>query len=98
MEIRLVYTEANVYKKLQQKKTLTLLTLFMDGVKLPQRYRATTRIQFNFLPLSSQVSTSFWYSTDRPRKNEGAELTLESPSGFEYGATTTGLGIQCLNH
>ena len=65
----------------------------MDGVQLPQGYRATTRRQFNFLPLSSQVSRSFWYLIDRPQKDERAELTLESPSVFEPGTTTTGLGI-----
>ena len=55
--------------------------LFMDGVQLPQGYRATTTKQFTFYHL---VHRNFWYSFDRPRKEEKAESTLEPPSSFEH--------------
>ena len=47
------------------KKTLWLL--FMDGFRLFQGYRATTRRQFNFY---HSFLRSFWYSIDGPRKDE----------------------------
>ena len=60
----------------------------MDGVQLPQGYRATTRRQFlfTFLP-----GTNFIY-LERIK----GELTLEPPAGFE--PRTPWLEIQHLNH
>ena len=66
------------------------MAVFMDGIQLPQRYRATKRRQFTFSPL---VSRNSWYSFNRPWKDERS--TSEPPSGFEH--ETTGLGIQRLN-
>ena len=43
------------------------MALFMDGVQLPQGYRATTRRQFIF---HHEVPRNSWYSFDRPRKDE----------------------------
>ena len=51
----------------------------MDGVQLPQRYRAST------------VRNS-WYLFDRLRKDERLSRPW-SPSGSEF--KTPGLGIQC---
>ena len=64
----------------------------MDGVQLPQGYSHFEEAVY-FLPLSSQIFLVLILST-----SEGwtTELTLEPPSGFEYG--TSGLGIQRLNH
>ena len=39
----------------------------MDGVQLPQGYRATTRREFNFY---QYVPRNSWYSFDGPWKNE----------------------------
>ena len=59
----------------------------MDGVQLPQGYRATSSL------LSSQKFLVLILSTSERWKGES---TLEPPSGFEHG--TPGLGIQRLNH
>ena len=45
----------------------TLWPLFMDGVQLPQDYRATTRRKFTFY---HKVPRNSWYSFDQPWKNE----------------------------
>ena len=50
----------------------------MDGVQLPQGYRATTKRQFTFY---HYVPKNSWYSFDQPRKDE----SLEPPIGFEQG-------------
>ena len=56
------------FSKTCLKKTFkTLWPLFMDAVQLSQGYRATTRRQFTFYHL---VPRSFWYSFDRPLKDE----------------------------
>ena len=39
----------------------------MDGVQLPQGYRATSRRQFSFY---HEVSRNSWHSFDQPRKDE----------------------------
>ena len=54
----------------------------MDGVQLPQGYRATTRRQFTFY---QQVPRNSWYSFDRPRKDE----RLSQPLVWESSALTT---------
>ena len=41
--------------------------LFMNGVQLPQGYRATTRKQFTF---DLEVPRYSWYSFDRPPTDE----------------------------
>ena len=68
------------------------MTLFMDGVQLPQGYSHFEETVY-FLPLSSQKFLVLILSTSEGWK---AESTLEPPSGFKHG--THGLGIQCLNH
>ena len=65
----------------------------MDGLQLPQGYRATLRRQFTFYLLSSQKFLALILPTLEGWK---AESTLEFASGFEHG--TPGLGIQHLNH
>ena len=65
----------------------------MDGVQLPQGYRATSRRQVTFY---HQVPRKSYYSFNRPRKDEKAESNMEPPSGFEH--RIPGLGVQRLNH
>ena len=65
----------------------------MDGLQLPQGYRATSRRKFTFYLLSSQKFLALILPTLEGWK---AESTLELASGFEHG--TPGLGIQHLNH
>ena len=48
-------------------KKKTLWTLFMDGVQLPQAYRATTKRQYIFQHL---VPRSSWYSLDLSQKDK----------------------------
>ena len=50
-----------------QNSQITLWPLFVDGVLLPQGYRATSRRQFTFY---HQVPRTSWYSFDRLRKDE----------------------------
>ena len=64
----------------------------MDGVQLPHGYCHFEEAVY-FLPLSSQIFLVLILLTLEEWK---AELTLESPNGFEHG--TPGLEIQCLNH
>ena len=45
----------------------TLWPFFIDGVQLPQGYRATTRRQFTFY---HSVPRSSWCSIDQPREEE----------------------------
>ena len=63
----------------------------MDGVQLPHGWSHFEEALY-FLPLSSHKSLVLILSI-----SEGlmAELTLESPSGFEH--ESPGLGIQHLN-
>ena len=75
------------------KKTKTLWLLFVDGVQLPQGYRATSRKQFTFY---HNVPRNFWYSFDRPQKDEWLSQPWSHPVVFEY--RTPALVIQCLNH
>ena len=68
------------------------MPLFMDGVQLPQGYRATTRSKFTFyywFPIYS------WYSFDQPRKMNGWSVNLGSTEMFW---ARDPLGIECLNH
>ena len=60
-----LFQQANLVKKLKE----TLWPLFMDGVQLPQEYRATTRRQFTFY---YEVPRNSWHSFDQPRKDEFA--------------------------
>ena len=69
------------------------MATFMDGVQLPQGYRATTRRKFTFYNLSSQKLLVLIWLTSKGWK---VELTLEPPGCFKHG--TPGLGIQHLNH
>ena len=59
------YTSSQTYdsvKNLYYKKK-TLWPLFMDGVQVPQGYRATSRRQFTFY---HSVPKILWYSFNRP--------------------------------
>ena len=47
----------------------------MDGVQLPQGYRATSRRQFTFY---HQVPRKFWYSFDQPWKDESLVYLLSA--------------------
>ena len=80
--------EPNWYINLKK----TLWPLFMDGVQLLQGYNHFEEA-VHFLPFSSQKFLVLILSTSERWK---AELTLESPRGFEHG--TPRLGIQHLNH
>ena len=62
------------YKFAHTKKTLW--PLFMDGVQLPQCYRATTRRRFTFCHL---VPRNSWCSFDRPRKDERLSQSWSHP-------------------
>ena len=68
------------------------MTLFMDGVQLPQAWSHLEEAVY-ILPLNSEkfmvliLSTSEWWKT---------ELILEPSSGFEHG--NPGFGIQCFYH
>ena len=68
------------------------MALFVDGLQLPQGYYHLEEAVY-FLPLSSQILLVLILSTSEGWK---AELTLESPNGFEHG--THGLEIQHFNH
>ena len=71
---------------------ITLWPLFIDGVKLPQGYRATT-MRLHYLPVSPQEYLVLISSISAGRK---VESTLVLLSDFEPG--TPELGIQRLNH
>ena len=74
------------------KKT-TLQRLFMDGVQLPQGYRATSRRQFTFTTKLPEIPRTHFIDL---RKINKAESTLEPPSGPKHGIP--GLEIQRFNH
>ena len=67
----------------------------MDGVNLPQGYRASTRRQFTFY---HKVPRNSWYSFDRPRMDERLSrpwsdpmVLITGPLDWESSALTTRL-------
>ena len=54
----------------------------MDGVQLPQSYTATKRRKFTFYHL---VPRNFWYSFDRPRKDEKLSQLWSHPVVLNTG-------------
>ena len=73
----------------------------MDGVQLPQGCRATTRSQFTFYHLGPR---NFWYSFDRPRKDERLSRPWSHPAVLNTGpldgessALTTRPLLNCNN-
>ena len=59
-----------------------LCPLFMDGVQLPQGYRATSRREFTFY---HQVPRKLWYSSDRPWKDERLSQPWSHPVVLNMG-------------
>ena len=59
------YTSSQTYDSVKNPyyKKKTLWPLFMDGVQVPQGYRATSRRQFTFY---HSVPKILWYSFNRP--------------------------------
>ena len=84
----LMYQKRNFWSisNFQLIKKATLWSFFMDGVRLPQGYRATSRRQFTFY---HQVPRKSWYSFDRPRKDERPVVLNKGPLDWESSALTT---------
>ena len=74
-KLRTRFLLTNVFKK-------TLWPLFMDGVQLPQGYRATTRRQFTFY---HQVPRNPWRLFDQIRKDERLSQPWRDPMILNTG-------------
>ena len=96
----LIQVDKNVTGKtfiffLKRKKKETLWPFFMDGVKLYQGYRATTKRQFTFTIKSLGVPHTHlvtWSASEGWK----AGLTFEPPSSSK--PENSGFRIQCPNH
>ena len=81
-----VYFFKKLYVRSKQvvKKTLKkhYSPHFMDSRLQTQSYRATLRRQFTFYHL---VSRNYWYSFDRPRKDERLNWTWSHPGVLKTG-------------
>ena len=58
------------------------MTLFVDGIQLPQGNRATSRRKFTFY---HQVSRKSWYSFDQPRKDDRLSQPWNHPVDLHTG-------------
>ena len=76
-----IHAKKQYYKNVNFKLK-TLWPLFIDGVQLPQGYRATLRRQFTFYHL---VPRSSWYSFYQPWKDERLSQPWSHPVVLNTG-------------